>query len=206
MSLILHSGVKVPNRVGEEPQITNLKNPVLTSCKTFKTDQMRMLSKNFALACFALLILTSCGGGGEKSASASVTPEKAAPAATGEVIKVVVNSSDQMQYDTDEIKVKAGSQVELTLNHTGTFPKESMGHNLVILKAGVDLSDFSMRAMGANDTDYVPEGDETIAATKVIGGGESTTITFDAPAAGTYEFVCTIPGHFAVMQGKFIVE
>ncbi|MEM6771051.1 MAG: plastocyanin/azurin family copper-binding protein, partial [Bacteroidota bacterium] len=27
-----------------------------------------------------------------------------------------------------------------------------------------------------------------------------------APAAGEYDFICTFPGHYGVMKGKFIVE
>ena len=45
-----------------------------------------------------------------------------------------------------------------------------------------------------------------IAATKLLGGGETDTVIFDAPAAGTYEFLCSFPGHYAIMKGKFIVE
>ena len=41
---------------------------------------------------------------------------------------------------------------------------------------------------------------------KLIGGGEETTVTFDAPAKGTYDFICSFPGHYALMKGKFIVE
>ena len=48
--------------------------------------------------------------------------------------------------------------------------------------------------------------DKFIAHTKMLGGGESDTIEFDAPAPGTYTFMCTFPGHYALMQGKFIVE
>jgi azurin len=40
----------------------------------------------------------------------------------------------------------------------------------------------------------------------MIGGGEQTTITFDAPEKGVYDFICSFPGHVALMQGKFIVE
>ena len=163
--------------------------------------------------CSVLIVvffLAACGGSsGERADSESSEPASAkeeAPKTTGELVKVVVNSDDQMRFDTDEIKVSAGSKVELTLNHTGSFPKESMGHNLVILSAGVDLNDYAQRAMSASDNNYVIDGDETIAGTIVIGGGESTTITFDAPAAGTYQFVCTFPGHFFNMQGNFIVE
>jgi azurin len=40
----------------------------------------------------------------------------------------------------------------------------------------------------------------------LIGGGESTTIEFEAPEKGEYTFLCTFPGHFGLMNGKFIVE
>jgi len=69
------------------------------------------------------------------------------------------------------------------------------------------MANFAIAAMGAVDTDYVPaDSKEVIAYTKIIGGGESVTITFDTPEKGTYDFLCTFPGHFALMQGKFIVE
>lgn len=166
------------------------------------------MTKYFAVI-LAMAFLSACGGGGESSGSGdseSATAKVETPKATGELVKVVVNSDDQMKFDTDEIKVPAGSKVELTLNHTGSFPKESMGHNLVVLSQGVDLNDYAQRAMSESANNYVIEGDEIIAATIIIGGGESTTITFDAPAAGTYQFVCTFPGHFFAMQGSFIVE
>ena len=40
----------------------------------------------------------------------------------------------------------------------------------------------------------------------MIGGGQSDTIEFDAPEPGTYDFICSFPGHYSVMKGKFIVE
>ncbi|MGD1893724.1 MAG: plastocyanin/azurin family copper-binding protein [Cyclobacteriaceae bacterium] len=45
-----------------------------------------------------------------------------------------------------------------------------------------------------------------IVHTKFIGGGESDTITFEAPSPGTYDYICSFPGHYALMQGKLIVE
>ena len=45
-----------------------------------------------------------------------------------------------------------------------------------------------------------------IAHTDLIGGGQVTSIEFDAPDAGTYEFLCSFPGHSGLMKGKFIVE
>jgi azurin len=111
-----------------------------------------------------------------------------------------------MKFDKDEIRVKAGSTVELTLNHIGSLPIEAMGHNFVLLGNGVDMAAFASKAVKAKENDYIPEGFEIIAHTKMIGGGESTKITFEAPAAGTYDFICSFPGHYAMMRGKFIVD
>ena len=47
--------------------------------------------------------------------------------------------------------------------------------------------------------------DQVIAHTTVVGGGESVTIEFAAPAVGEYDFLCSFPGHAALMKGKFVV-
>jgi azurin len=61
--------------------------------------------------------------------------------------------------------------------------------------------------MQAKDTDYIPVGaSEVLAHTKLIGGGESVTIEFVAPAKGVYEFICTFPGHSGMMKGNFYVQ
>ena len=81
-----------------------------------------------------------------------------------------------------------------------------MGHNFVLVKEGVDIDDFAQRAMAAKETDYIPDGDETYAYTKMLGGGESDIITFMSPEPGTYTYLCTFPGPYQVMRGDFIVE
>lgn len=172
--------------------------------------------KRIALLVVVAFAMSSCGGGAteaksetskmEKSETVSERTVEEAPAkADGNT--VVLTSNDQMKFDLSEIKVKAGGKVTLTLKHSGAMAKEVMGHNFVLLKAGTDMANFAVSAMSASDTDYIPaDSDVVLASTKLIGGGESVTITFDTPAAGTYDFLCTFPGHFALMQGKFIVE
>lgn len=115
-------------------------------------------------------------------------------------------SDDQMKFDKSELRVKAGQKVKLVLKHIGKMDKAVMGHNFILLKKGTDLTEFATLAMAAKDSEYIPESDAIIAHTKLIGGGESTTITFDAPEKGTYDYLCSFPGHFALMQGKFIVD
>lgn len=121
--------------------------------------------------------------------------------------KITIESNDQMKYNVSQIKVKAGQSVTLTLKHVGKMPIQAMGHNLVILQKGTDVPTFVRLASNAKASGYVPTGSKSvIAATKLVGGGQSTTITFTAPAKGTYDFICTFPGHFSMMKGKLIVE
>ena len=119
---------------------------------------------------------------------------------------IILNSSDLMKFDQNELRVFEGQKITLTLNHTGKMSKEIMGHNFVLLKKKTDLDDFAQRAMLARENEYIPLGDETIAYTKMIGGGESDTITFTAPKKGSYTYICTFPGHYGLMKGVLIVS
>ena len=140
--------------------------------------------------------------------AAAKAPAPAAVEIPADAVKVVVEANDMMQFNLKEIKVPAGSTVALTLKHVGKIAKAAMGHNLVILTAGADVNGFATAAMSAKDEDYLPKAQaaSVLAATKLLGGGESDTIVFKAPAAGSYDFLCSFPGHYAIMKGKFIVE
>jgi len=167
---------------------------------------MRKLS---LLAIVALFAFTACNSNTEKSESTdtdTLTQETAAAPVEKEV-SITINAGDDMKYDLAEIKVKVGQKVKLTLNHTGKLAKEAMGHNWALLAQGTIVSDFAATAMQAKNTDYIPVGaTEVIVHTKLIGGGQSDTIEFEAPAKGVYEFICTFPGHSGMMKGTFYVE
>ena len=122
-------------------------------------------------------------------------------------IEIVIESNDQMRFNLSEITVKQGQTVVLTLKHVGKLPKVAMGHNWVLLQPDTDLATFAMKSMKARDNEYVPtKAPEVVVNTILLGGGEETTIEFDAPAPGIYSFICSFPGHYALMQGTFIVE
>ena len=123
------------------------------------------------------------------------------------VANVAITSNDGMRFDVRKINVSSGQKVRVTLTHTGKLDKRIMGHNVVFLKNGVKPSAFAVKAAAARDNDYIPKGTtEVIAHTKMIGGGETTVIEFIAPEAGTYNYICSFPGHYAMMKGKLIVE
>lgn len=176
--------------------------------------------KNFKIAFLLLATISMVGCGENKKegreevkleapseTTSVITPTEESAAANGEVVEVSISGNDQMQFNKNEIRVKAGQTVKLTLNHVGEMSAQVMGHNWVLLKKGTDISEFGNAAASAKDNDYIPQGtDKVIAHTKIIGGGETVTIEFQAPEKGTYDFICSFPGHFALMKGKFIVE
>jgi len=122
-----------------------------------------------------------------------------------------IDSTDQMQYDKDSLTVSSDcSEVTLTLTHSGQMSVQQMGHNWVLAESG-DVQAIAQDGVSAGlDNDYLPPGDDrVIAATDMIGGGESTSITFSLDgleAGGDYEFFCSFPGHLAMMRGEFIIE
>lgn len=119
---------------------------------------------------------------------------------------VDIAGNDQMQFDKKEITVsKSCKQFTVNLKHPGKQAKNVMGHNWVLTKQA-DMQGAVNDGMAAGlDNNYVKKDDaRVIAHTKVIGGGETDSVTFDVNklAAGQdYTYFCSFPGHFALMKG-----
>ena len=159
----------------------------------------------------ALSFMVSCGGGEKKKEekeSIKIGNTDSPKKESSNAVNIGLTGDDLMQFDKKEIRVKAGQEVTLTLRHKGKMELLVMGHNFVLLKQGVEIPAFSIEAADAGPAkDYIPnDGMDVIVHTKMIGGGQSTSITFTAPPAGTYDFICSFPGHSGTMNGKFIVE
>lgn len=136
-----------------------------------------------ALGCSALLI---------SAAGCSRAPE--APPKT-----VELNVDDKMKFDLSAFEVKAGQKVSVTLKNIGTSPKASMGHNFVLLNRNANMDKFAEAASMHAASDYVPPEmkKDVIAHTKLLGPGESETVTFTAPQVpGDYNYLCSFPGHY----------
>ena len=119
-----------------------------------------------------------------------------------------ISANDQMQYDKQTLTVPAScKEVTLTLRHTGKLPREAMGHNWVLVNAA-DFNAVASTGMSAGlGNDYVAPGDKQVLAhTKTIGGGQTTSVTFPTSIlkpGGDYRYLCTFPGHNALMRGTF---
>ncbi|WP_338589667.1 azurin [Shewanella khirikhana] len=124
--------------------------------------------------------------------------------------EISISANDAMQFSAQELTVPAScKQVTLTLTHTGTLPKTAMGHNWVLTKAA-DVQAVATDGMAAGpDAAYIKADDTRVLAhTALVGGGESTSVSFSleglAPAEA-YRFFCSFPGHWAIMQGSFVI-
>ena len=178
----------------------------------------------FIPAVATVMFLASCGGSDTTTTETETpaTTEAEAPAtdAPGSDIPgiadvaatdhIELQGTDDMKYDKNLFKVKAGQQVKLTFKNVGKLPKEAMGHNVVILKEGADVDAFALEALKEKANDYIPKSDamknEIIAHTKLLGPGESDEVTFTIASPGVYDFVCTFPGHHGTMKGQIVVE
>ncbi|MBM7061254.1 azurin [Pseudomonas sp. UL073] len=119
---------------------------------------------------------------------------------------VTVNSTDQMSFDTQDIKIsKSCKTFTVTLTHDGKLAKEVMGHNWVLTKAA-DMQPVATDGMSAGiEKSYLKADDaRVIAHTKIIGAGEKDSVDVDVSklsAEEKYMFFCSFPGHIAMMKG-----
>lgn len=143
----------------------------------------------------------------QSTSKTNVTVDNEAQLQAQDTIKITLNSNDRMQFDLSEIVVWAGQIVHLTLNHTGTLPLESMGNNFVLIDNAISVNDFAKKTVNEKENQYLPKDkSNVIAHTDLIGGGQSTEAIFAAPAVGTYDYLCSFPGHASIMKGKLIVK
>ena len=152
-----------------------------------------------------ILLIYSCGNTNKKGDN-KVNSNPKIEAKDENEINIILNSDDLMRFDKNMLLVQSGQKITLTLNHIWKMDKSVKGHNFVLLKKDVDVTAFAEKAVLAKNNEYIPEGDEVLVYTKLIGGGESDTITFDAPEKGYYTYICTFPGHWGLMKGKLVVK
>ncbi|MEM7612234.1 MAG: azurin [Pseudomonadota bacterium] len=120
---------------------------------------------------------------------------------------VNIQVGDSLSFDTTEIQIPTTCDtVTVNLAHTGSLPVQAMGHNWVL---ATDENWQAVAAAGAAagfEGQFVPQDDDrVIAATKLVGGGESDSITFstsDLDTDASYTFFCSFPGHWSVMMGS----
>jgi azurin len=111
-----------------------------------------------------------------------------------------------MQYDIKEIKTKPGEILEIVLKNTDT-----MQHNLLITMPG-KMSEVGVAADKMGETpegkacQFVPDMPSVLAVMGLVDPGKTGGLFYVVPKKpGTYQYVCTYPGHWRMMNGKLKV-
>ena len=166
--------------------------------------------KTLSLLCALAFAAPAMAGQATSTTTSQAKKAPAAKAAAGAVRTIEITGSDTMKFSVTEITAKAGEKVRVVLKSIGAMPKIAMAHNFVLLKAGVSGMEVANAAFNARATDFIPADmkDKILAFTGLAGGGETVEVTFTVPnRAGSYDFICSFPGHFAAgMKGTLTVN
>jgi azurin len=110
---------------------------------------------------------------------------------------------DALKFSEPALSAASGSSITVTFNNGSSVNQ----HNWVLVQSGTKdavSTDGTGAGPGAN---WIKPGDDrVVASSKLLNPGETEAVTFTAPAAGTYQFVCTFPGHNFTMFGDFTVN
>jgi azurin len=148
------------------------------------------------VALASALALTACGSGGGGTGG------------TGDGGGANLNVStagEALQFAPAALNATAGQAVKVTFKNGSAAQK----HNWVLVNGGDDVAaKVDEAGAGAGEAaGYIPTDPAIIGKTKLVNGSETDTASFTAPAAGTYTFLCTFPGHYvAGMKGTLTVK
>ncbi len=123
---------------------------------------------------------------------------------------VLITANDQMKYSVTHIDAHPGQPIHVQLKNEGTLPKEVMGHNWVLLKAGFDPMAYATSALPAVKENFEPKAlaGQVLASISLLGARHEGEVTFNAPETpGTYFFLCSFPAHCqSGMRGELVVK
>ena len=108
-----------------------------------------------------------------------------------------------MAYDKTKLSVPTGAEVHLVLKNHATM--KTMPHNWVLVQQGTQAKVAAEGLAKAPDAGWLVESPNVLAHTGLALPGETTEVTFTAPAPGAYPYICTVPGHYMLMKGVLTV-
>lgn len=195
-----------------------------------------MKTINLSLSFLLLVFLVACGGGETSESETTESQQQQEMEATetmAEDIRTIdIIGIDAMKFAVESemegitaggstagegdlilletIEVQPGEEIRIRLTTRSDLPKSAMAHNWVLMVLGADANTYVSEASKAMDEDYTPEAlsDQVLFHSEMVGGGETTEITFTAPdEPGEYEYLCSFPGHYAAgMKGFLVVK
>lgn len=120
-------------------------------------------------------------------------------------VTIILGTHPGLKFDQTRLTVKAGAHVRLVFRNG-----DDMLHNFVLCSPGtgqtVGLAALALGLDGAAKN-FIPESNDILYHTALTLPEGSDTIFFTAPiATGDYDYICSFPGHAALMKGILRVE
>ncbi len=105
-----------------------------------------------------------------------------------------------LKFNVSNFEVKAGAKIRLDFNNN-----DDMTHNVVITTPGAadEVSNLALQlGLKGSEMSYVPLTPKVLFHTLLMQPGATESLYFVAPSTpGDYPFICSYPGHGAVMRG-----
>ncbi|WP_146894909.1 plastocyanin/azurin family copper-binding protein [Adhaeribacter aerolatus] len=115
-----------------------------------------------------------------------------------------IGTKPGLKFEPSQFQVKAGSKVKVVF-----INDDDMLHNFVVVMPGtaIQVGEQAMKlGLEGQQKNYIPNTDKVLYHTILLQPNTTETIYFTAPdKPGEYTYVCTVPGHFYVMQGTMKV-
>ncbi|CAH1000384.1 hypothetical protein LEM8419_01537 [Neolewinella maritima] len=118
---------------------------------------------------------------------------------------ITLESALGMRFKQQYLTTTPGAKIKFTFRNP-----DDMEHNFVLTsgkmgdRVGLAAADLGLRGAA---TAYIPDMPEVLVHTELVAPETEDTIYFTAPSKpGTYEYICTVPGHYMVMRGILVVR
>lgn len=169
---------------------------------------------------FTVAALVACSGDAKQTesnnkekntveeAEKEVVEEAPAEAVEKEIVEInlaaIGEDMTAIAYEPKSLSIPAGSRVKLTFENKSAA--DGMYHNFVLVNLGTGQEVATAGIQAGKENEFIPESDDVLVYTEVVDMGKTVTIEFDAPARGSYHYICTYPGHYPNMIGRLNVE
>jgi glucose/arabinose dehydrogenase/plastocyanin len=115
-------------------------------------------------------------------------------------ITINLGTKPGLKFDPAQVRVKPGARVKVVFTND-----DDMLHNFVVVLPGtaIEVGQQAMKlGLEGQEKNYIPPTEKILYHTNLLQPGTNEAIYFTAPTEpGDYTYVCTVPGHFYVMQG-----
>jgi plastocyanin len=107
-----------------------------------------------------------------------------------------------------EIPAKPNQPIRIEFDNPDATP-----HNFVLVQpgcleeVGLAANEMAKDPEAAKSGQFIPKSKKIIVHSKMLKQGGKETLRFKAPSkAGRYPYLCSFPGHWAIMKGVLVVK